>query len=242
MRIAIISDIHANLEALTAVLESMENERVASVYCLGDCVGYGPDPDTCVDLLREKTEAIVMGNHDYAAVGLANTDYFNPVARQAIEWTRAQLKKENLNFLKTLPFTLEVGDILLTHASPKNPSVWDYVLSQQEALRQFKAFRQQICFIGHSHVPIVFNPSTYYTLNNTSTEQIVLEKGEQYIINVGSVGQPRDGDPRSCYVIYDMEKQTIDYMRIAYDVEKTSEKILKHGLPEFLAKRILTGQ
>ncbi|RMH61744.1 MAG: metallophosphoesterase [Calditrichaeota bacterium] len=237
MKIAVLSDIHANLEALQAVLDYTHTHQVEKLYCLGDCVGYGPDPDACVTLLREKADAIVMGNHDYAAVGLADIRYFNAYARFAIEWTRAQLSPENLNYLKKLPFTREEGDILLVHASPKNPSHWDYVLTQEEARQQFKSFRQEICFIGHSHMPVIFTPSAYY-----HTGSIILEQGEQYIVNVGSVGQPRDGDPRACFVIYDSDKHALEYIRVQYDVEKTSQKIKETDLPEYLAERILYGQ
>ncbi|HED09683.1 MAG TPA: metallophosphoesterase [Caldithrix abyssi] len=237
MQIAIISDVHANLEALQTVFEYTRQHDIETVFCLGDSVGYGPNPNECVTLIKEHCTHVIMGNHDYAAVGLANTEFFNINAKSAIAWTRNQLTTENTNFLKKLPFTTVYEHLLLTHASPKSPSSWEYVLTHQAALKQFKVFKQNICFIGHSHVPIIYTPSAYFT-----DKKIILERGESYIVNVGSVGQPRDGDPRTCFVLLDTETNSLEYIRLKYDTRKTSEKIKNAGLPSYLADRILYGQ
>ncbi|HHJ53270.1 MAG TPA: metallophosphoesterase, partial [Caldithrix abyssi] len=205
MKIGIISDIHANLEALQTALNFLSN-RVEQIYCLGDVVGYGPNPNECVDLVREQCSLVLMGNHDYAAIGKANIEYFNEFARIATFWTQNQLTPRSKQYLEMLPFTHQTDEFVMVHASPTNPAHWYYVLSAEEARIEMQAFVQPVCFIGHSHVPVV------YSLNGTLRQEMVkFEQNGKYIVNVGSVGQPRDRDARSSVVIYDQEEKTVQY-------------------------------
>ena len=236
MAFAVISDIHGNLEALLRVLAYLRDAEIDTIYCLGDVVGYGPNPNECVNLVRENCDAVLMGNHDYAAIGLADIQYFNEYAKLSTFWTRDKLSDENLEYLKTLPFDAEYDNYILVHASPKSPSNWDYVLSVNDAKDQLKAFKQKVCFIGHSHVPVIFSKSDYYRQTD-----FVLNNNQKYLVNVGSVGQPRDGDPRCCFIIFDEKKNTVEYVRLDYEIQKTYEKISQAGLPVFLAERLLKG-
>jgi predicted phosphodiesterase len=236
MRAAIISDIHGNLEALEEVFKFVTEQGIEKIYCLGDVVGYGPNPNECIELIREKCHVVLMGNHDYAAIGQANIDYFNEYARRAAYWTMEQLTDENHAYLTSLPFTHQNDEIILLHASPTNPRHWYYVLSQDEAKIEMNAFNQPLCFIGHSHVPVIFSKSQMFR-----EEVFSFEKGEKYIVNVGSVGQPRDGNSKSCFAIFDQDKLQIEYVRLNYNMQKTYKKIIKAGLPHFLADRLLKG-
>ncbi len=240
MRYAVISDIHANLEALTSVLTYLKSENITRIYCLGDVVGYGPRPNECVDVVRQSCRVCLAGNHDYAALGWTDIEYFNPYAREAVAWTQRQLSRSSKAFLKKLPLTHELSqDVLLVHSSPIEPREWNYILSEEEARVNLDAVPQRLIFIGHSHVPVVFS----YHQGIIFSEQITLDLEEdQYIVNVGSVGQPRDGDPRACCVIYDEETFSLRYVRIPYDVEKTKQEILDRNLPRVLAMRLLVGQ
>jgi predicted phosphodiesterase len=236
MTIAIISDIHANLEALQQVLEYLKENKIEKIYCLGDIVGYGPNPNECIELVRQNCEAVLMGNHDYAAIGIGDIQNFNEYAKLSTFWTREKLTVENSEFIKSWPFVFELDSSFLVHASPKNPSNWDYVLSVNDAQKHLKTFHQKVCFIGHSHVPVIFSKSDYYRQT-----EFTLKKSQKYLVNVGSVGQPRDGDPRTCFVTYDDEKNEINYIRLDYEIQKTYNKIIKAGLPVFLAERLLKG-
>lgn len=236
MPIAIISDIHGNLEALEKVFKYIDAQKIEKVYCLGDVVGYGPNPNECVEMVRQRCEIVLMGNHDYAAIGKANIDYFNQYAREAVLWTREMLSDENHEYLQSLPFTHQNDDLLMVHASPTNPKHWYYVLSQHEAQIEMHAFSQPLCFIGHSHVPVIYNMKDIF-----KKESFNFEQSQKYIVNVGSVGQPRDGDHRSCFAIYDQDENSINYVRLDYNKEKTYKKIIKAKLPLFLADRLLKG-
>lgn len=236
MAIAIISDIHSNLEALETALDFIDSRNIEEINCLGDIVGYGPNPNECVQLIRERCDIVLMGNHDYAAIGLANVDYFNEYAKIATQWTMNALSRKNVDYLKTLPFSHQTDDALMVHSSPTNPSHWYYVLSLQDALIEMRAFTQPICFIGHSHVPGIFSKKQI-----VRTQTMKIEPNEKYIVNVGSVGQPRDGIPESSIVIYDPDARTIEYKRLEYDIKSTYSKIIRAGLPVFLAERLLKG-
>ena len=236
MATGIVSDIHGNLEAFTIALEYFKENNIEKIVCLGDIVGYGPNPEECVNLVRKHCNVSIMGNHDYAAIGLANIEYFNEYAKLSTFWTQEKLSDKSKEYLRSLPFTHEQDQLLFVHSSPKNPSSWDYVLSGEEANKQFKHFDSNICFIGHSHVPIIFSESTYFRKTD-----FLFTNGEKFIVNIGSLGQPRDGDPRSCFVVYDEDKNKIEYVRLDYDIQKTYNKITKAGLPLFLAERLLKG-
>ncbi|MGD9488822.1 MAG: metallophosphoesterase [Calditrichaceae bacterium] len=236
MVIAVLSDIHGNLEALETVFRYIDENPVDKIYCLGDIVGYGPNPNECVELIRKRSDITLMGNHDYAALGLANIEYFNEYAKMSTHWTISNLEKENEEFLRKLPFSHQSDGIILVHASPANPPYWHYILSFEEAKNELKAFNESICFIGHSHVPVIFS-------NNRAYKQspFRIEQNQKYIVNVGSVGQPRDGNPKACFVVFDQSAGELEHVRLEYDVEKTYKKIIRAGLPVFLAERLLKG-
>ncbi|CUS78100.1 Predicted phosphodiesterase [Candidatus Kryptonium thompsonii] len=234
MRIAIISDIHSNLEALTKAFEIIDTKNVDEIVCLGDIVGYGANPNECVELIKKRVKYVVIGNHDYAvAVDPNELLYFSAHARESDLWTRDVLTKENLDFLKSLPFTISFKDLLFVHSSPAQPREWEYIFTEVQAKVQFPYFKEKICFIGHSHLPGVFPETGSYNGK--------LDRNTRYIINVGSVGQPRDGDWRLCFGIFDTNTWTYEEIRAEYDVEKASNKIIQNGLPKVLAKRILVG-
>lgn len=233
MKIAIISDIHSNLEAFKEALAGVEKERVDEIVCLGDIVGYGSNPNECVDLVREITPHVLLGNHDEAAIDLSKTEYFNPYARIAAEWTHQTLTEENRAYIAALPFTLERNGLFFVHASPLDPEEWNYILTPSDALENFDSFDTEVCFVGHSHVPEVFGEDPW-------SREVV--RGEKFIVNVGSVGQPRDGDPRLSFGIFDTEDWTYRNVRSEYDVELAAFKIRKVGLPQNLADRLFVGK
>jgi putative phosphoesterase len=233
MRLAIISDIHSNLPALEKSLELIAEQHVDAVVCLGDLIGYGASPNECIELVRKTTPHILLGNHDEAAVDLSNTEYFNPLARIAAEWTHKQLTKEHADFIRHLPFTLELDGLQFVHSSPFEPTEWHYVLSAADAQFNFYYFTQPVCFLGHSHVPAIY-------CEDGHTRQFV--SGKKFLINVGSVGQPRDNDWRLSLGIFDTEAGCYENLRSEYDVEAAAGKIKKAGLPGALADRLLVGR
>jgi len=241
MRYAIISDIHGNLEALKAVLQDIKDQQVDKVVCLGDVVGYGPAPNECVQLIRENADVCLMGNHDYAAIGKEPIEYFNKFARQAILWTRRQLTPENLAFLEERPFTYIEGDVTFVHSSPYRPEEWIYIISARDALPHFNYMQTRIAFVGHSHVAIgVAKDEHHFWTWVENGEQ--LHKNARYIINVGSVGQPRDGDPRSCYGVYISEEDVFYFRRVEYDIEATQRQMQEQHLPAYLIDRLKVGR
>jgi diadenosine tetraphosphatase ApaH/serine/threonine PP2A family protein phosphatase len=244
MRCAILSDIHANLEALTAVLDDIGGkDDVEEVWCLGDIVGYGPDPGRCVEILSRCRPVAIAGNHDMAAVGKVDTTYLNPLAQAAIAWTAARLSPDHAKYLEALPQTLKKGDFTLVHGSPMQP-LWEYVTSTGIALRNFTYIETAYCLIGHTHVPMAYKQEKgggCTPVRLTPGVGLVLG-GSKLIINPGSVGQPRDGDPRASYAIYDSERQMINLYRVDYDVEAVQKKIMASGLPVPLLTRLEQGR
>jgi len=243
MRYAIIADIHANLEAFTAVLDDIKvGGGVEEVWCLGDVVGYGPDPHQCIELLRQQNPVCVAGNHDWAAIGKIDTTYFNPDAAAASHWTTEQLSPEDVDYLTNLPLVIEKGDFTLVHGSPREP-IWEYLFSTSNARENFAHFKSKFCLVGHSHVPMVFR---YDEAGDCSSNmfspniKLVLSKS-RLIINPGGVGQPRDGDPRASYAIGDSETRTVRLYRIPYDIKATQSKMIEQGLPIRLANRLSYG-
>jgi diadenosine tetraphosphatase ApaH/serine/threonine PP2A family protein phosphatase len=243
MKIAFISDIHSNLEALETVLADLTTEGVDRVVCLGDIVGYGPDPNDCVARVEETCAATVLGNHDQAALGELSTEYFNEYARLATEWTSRSLSPPSRQFLSSLPYSMEFEGLRLTHASPLGPENWTYVLTLEEAKRQFGGYDERLCFIGHSHLPIVLEEEgdTCEAIRYPADETLELLPDRRYIVNVGSVGQPRDRDPRSAYVWYDTAMDVLRLRRLDYAVDTVQRKIIDAGLPAFLASRLAQG-
>ena len=238
---AIVSDIHGNLEALEAVLADLERHRPASIQCLGDFVGYGASPNECIARLRPIIEHAVVGNHDLAACGKLKLTYFNHNAALAARWTEAALTPEHRDYLRALPFSVRWLDTLLVHASPAQPEDWHYVLSPAEAEEEMTAYEEAVCFIGHSHYPGTFDRQGKH-VRYTRASEVRVEKGHRYLVNVGSVGQPRDGDPRAAYLLYDDLERVLTHVRIEYDIAGAMKRITDAGLPRFLAERLQWGE
>jgi len=243
MRYAIIADIHANLAAFTAVLDDIEwRGGVEEVWCLGDMVGYGPDPHQCIELLRQYSHICVAGNHDWAAIGKISISDFNPDAAATCHWTAQQLTPEDIGYLNSLPLVIQIGEFCLVHGSPREP-VWEYLLSASIARENFAYFQSQFCMVGHSHVPLIFEYSetgACFFSRFTADSVFTLDKN-RLIINPGGVGQPRDGDPRASYAIYDSEAKSVKHYRIAYDIDATQAKMVEYRLPVRLVERLSYG-
>jgi len=242
MRYAIIADIHANLEAFTAVLADMERRGgVAEIWCLGDIVGYGPDPHQCIRLLRQYKHVCVAGNHDWAAIGKVDTSVFNPDAAAACHWTARQLKSGDVKYLEKLPRTIEKDDFLLAHGSPREP-IWEYLVSTSLARENLTFFQLPYCLVGHSHVPAIFkDEGDYCTSSRLSPSVGIVLGNSRLIINPGGVGQPRDGNPQASYAIYDSESKVIRLYRLPYDIKTTQDKMMQYGLPVRLVARLDYG-
>jgi diadenosine tetraphosphatase ApaH/serine/threonine PP2A family protein phosphatase len=243
MRIAVVSDIHGNRPAFEAVLQEITAARVAQVWCLGDLVGYGAEPDACVALARDSADVCLVGNHDLAVRGDIPMDEFSRGAEVAARWTQENLSSENLEFLKELEPQVETPDIGLFHASPRDP-VWEYVLSTLLAELCLDAQKQRICLVGHSHVALSFSrdtgrPATGET--RAAGTELDISQGE-WLINPGSVGQPRDGDPRAAWLLLDTESWAITYRRTEYDIAAAADAIRAARLPDSLAERLEYGQ
>ena len=241
MRYAILSDVHGNLEALRAVLADAAG-CTDTVLCLGDVVGYGADPEPCIELVAEHCQAVVGGNHEHAVAGLMPLDWFNPWARAAAEWTQARLDDDHRSWLATLPLVREVEDATLVHASPAHPEEWDYLVSAEDGYAAFGAFVNRLCFVGHSHVPGAWIQGSWGRDHRPGALEIVIEPGCRYIVNVGSVGQPRDRDPRAAYAVWDTAGRRVRIRRVAYEVRAARAKIVAAGLPRFLADRLARGR
>lgn len=243
MRYGLISDIHANLEALEVVLAALRQESVDQILCLGDVIGYGPSPNECAKLVQESAAVCLVGNHDEASLGRVDLDLFNYMARQAIEWTTEQLSETSLQFLKALPYTKSYGEFMIVHASPDDPRRWNYILNLEDAERGFKAFTEKICFVGHSHTPWVIPLPPDGRMRVLHDYPLAIKADCRYLINIGSVGQPRDRNPEAAFGILDTMPLRYTLKRVPYEVAVTQKKIRATGvLPGFLADRLATGQ
>lgn len=238
MKTAIISDIHSNLEALTVVLNYLEKEeKVDEIVCLGDIVGYGADPEACLNKIFSVTNNICMGNHDYAVLNPALENNMNIRAVTAIRWTRTQVGKKMEKEKNRFQKSIIKDNIIFVHSNPINPYSWDYIYDYEAELYLNK-MDYNLCFIGHTHSPGIFcNSKIKYKNEN----QYILDKNSKTIINVGSVGQPRDRDIRACFVIFDNMNWKMKYIKLNYDVNKAKDKIIKAGLPQELGNRLLIG-
>lgn len=243
MRYAIIADIHANLAAFRAVLEDINKKGgVDEFWCLGDTVDYGPDPRECLEILQRLHPVGVAGNHDLAAAGKMDTSQFSPDAAISARWTADNISLEEIEYLESLPLTLEREGFTLVHGSPFDP-VWEYVVSTGIAERNFSFFRTGYCLVGHSHIAEAFKREESRTTAIALTPNIGLVLGAgRMIINPGAVGQPRDGNPDASYAIYDTEAKMLRLHRVPYDIEATQERILRAGLPVTLATRLKEGR
>lgn len=243
MRYAILADIHSNLAALTAVLKDIEGKGgVDEVWCLGDIVGYGPEPTECIKLLRKLNPVCVSGNHDLGAAGKLELTFFNPLAAEACRWTAEKLSAADILYLTELPAKIQRGDFLLVHGSPKDPAL-EYVMSPTVAERNFTYFDARYCLVGHTHIPMAYKQEEESVSTVTLHPEIGLVMIEhRIIINPGAVGQPRDGDPRASYGIYDSEGQIFHLYRVEYDIRATQDKMMQAGLPIQLVTRLEQGK
>jgi len=241
MKYFIISDIHSNLEALNPVLEEIDTEKPDIKICLGDIVGYGPNPDECVELIFSNFDIILAGNHDQAVTGEYSSESFNPLARTAVLWTQAKMKDENIARLKSLELKNIKNDITCVHATPTHPEEFGYILHSIEAQKHFLTLTTSICFIGHTHIPMVYIQNKDGSVDESAKKSITLKNNKKYIINVGSVGQPRDRNPLASYGVYDSETNNFDIKRLSYDIDSVQEKMKKAGLPPYLINRLSRG-
>lgn len=242
MRYAILSDIHSNLEALDAVLKSAGAEKVDAYISLGDIVGYGADPIAVIKTVRAlDLKASIAGNHDWGAIGMADVGDFNEFARSAIEWTAKVLRDEDREYLKDLELVHIEWGMTLVHGSLEDPEQFNYILDTGDAYVTMELMKTPICFVGHSHTAAIYTERSGEVKRINSTK-VHIEKGYRYIVNAGSVGQPRDFDPRACYIIYDSEEGVIEFKRVPYDIAAAQKKIIDAGLPGFLAYRLQDGQ
>lgn len=243
MRYALLADIHANLAAFTAVLNDINRHgAVDELWCLGDIVGYGPDPNQCLELLQRFQHVSVAGNHDLAAIGELDIKQLNPEAAHAVSWTAKQLGPEDIAYLGNLPRVIERDDFTLVHGSPREP-IWEYLVSTSSAEKNFAYFSSRFCLVGHSHIPLVFKQD-----ENGNCSSIPFSPGigqalgkSRMIINPGGVGQPRDGDPRASYAIYDSQSKVVRLYRVAYDIGATQLRMVKCNLPMRLVVRLEKG-
>ncbi len=239
MRILVISDIHANLTALDAVLTDAGEFDAA--WCLGDLVGYGPDPNECIAKVRALPNLrCIIGNHDAAALDQIDTKTFNLEARQALEWTQKTLTESSISFLSSLQQKIEINNVTLTHGSPRHP-VWEYLMDSQTAALNFDYFSTPYCFVGHTHLPVVYTREEKKLVVYKPTPNNKITLSPRTIINPGSVGQPRDHDPRAAYVIYNPEENTWDYRRLTYDIPAVQTRMADAQLPERHIVRLQAG-
>jgi diadenosine tetraphosphatase ApaH/serine/threonine PP2A family protein phosphatase len=243
MRIAVTSDIHGNWHAFAAVLADIEQEPVDEIWCLGDIVGYGPQPNRCVSEARARSELCLIGNHDLAALGRVGLTDFSPDAATSATWTATELDSEARGFLETLEPKAERPGVELFHASPRDP-VWEYILSEGAVRDALERTTADLVLVGHSHIPIALQLSNGGALAGGLAKggsELELTAG-RYLLNPGSVGQPRDGDPRAAYLVIDLESRHAHFRRIPYNVEQTQAEIRERGLPDTLAERLACGE
>lgn len=244
MRYAVLSDIHANLEALQAVLARITALGADTVVCLGDLVGYNADPNECVDIVRRDGITCVLGNHDAVACGLAEPYNFNPAAREAVLWTRSVLAPENGTFLRELPRYLLIDGIVLCHGSINDTN--RYILDDDDVRDNFSSMHdlpgdRRACFFGHTHIRAAYSLDGT-VITRELNDEISLSRDRKHLINPGAVGQPRDGDPQAAFLIYDVKARNVTFYRAEYDIATSQAKIIRAGLPAWLAQRLAVGR
>jgi predicted phosphodiesterase len=240
MKYAILADIHANLEALDVVLADAREQNCTHYACLGDVVGYNANPKECLDKIRDMEMPCVKGNHDEYCSVESNLEGFNPHAAEAIQWTRAQLTEEDREWLRNLKYIRLVASYSIVHATLDGPQRWGYVFDRLAAAASFTYQNTSVCFFGHTHVPVAFIRDS--VVRGGTYSKFKIEPGRKYFINVGSVGQSRDGVAKATYVIYNMDEGSVELRRLDYDIAKTQAKIRAAGLPERLAERLALGK
>ena len=244
MKALLVSDVHSNLEAFSSVIEDAQGRSgFDEIWSLGDLVGYGPDPAAVIDLIREHTHRAVAGNHDLASVGKLSLEAFNDHAAAANTWTGEVLDDDRIQYLSDQPLSLEIEEFTIVHGSPRDP-IWEYVVSERSAVACFNHFDTYWCLVGHSHIPFICRMSEdargarfFAPLYGTPYPL----EDQRLIVNPGGVGQPRDGDPRASYALYDSSEETVTHFRVEYDIASTQQKMRIHGLPEFLIDRLAVG-
>jgi diadenosine tetraphosphatase ApaH/serine/threonine PP2A family protein phosphatase len=241
VRYALLSDVHGNLEALRAVLDDAATCSDV-LLCLGDVVGYGADPEACIEAVAARCPVIVGGNHEHAVAGLLDLDWFNGHARAAAEWTRDRLDDDHRAWLAALPLVRELEDATLVHASPAQPEEWDYLVRAEDGYAAFGAFPTRLCFVGHTHVPAVWVQGSWGHDFRLAVDEVPIDPGCRYIVSVGSVGQPRDRDPRAAYALWDTTTRRVTIRRVRYDVGAARAKILAARLPRILGDRLAEGR
>jgi predicted phosphodiesterase len=241
MRVAVISDIHANLHALEAVLEDIDREAPDAIWCLGDLVGYGPRPNECCARVRERADVCLVGNHDLVALGTLGIEDFNPEAAAAARWTAAALDEESRSFLSSLPPSAAPEHAQLFHASARDP-VWEYVLTDEAATATLLLTTAPVVLVGHSHIALAVTLSAGIVEGGLAPAGTTLQLVGRWLLNPGSVGQPRDGDPDAAWLLLDLEARFASFRRVAYSIEETQGELRDAGLPEALASRLAVGQ
>ena len=241
MIFVVYSDVHSNLEALSNFFNVLKDVNYDKLVCLGDLVGYGPDPNSVVELIREKSDIVLGGNHDFGVVGKTSLANFNPYALSACIWTREKLYQGNWKYLDSLRAKKVVNGITWVHSSPFQPEEWHYVLPNSYEHNFFKHLDTQVCFVGHSHLPVILERTPKLEIKTHTPASFFLKPNHKYIINVGSIGQPRDGNPEPVFVVYDSKVSRIDFKRFSYKFTATQKKILIEGLPPYLADRLSQG-
>jgi predicted phosphodiesterase len=242
VKLGVISDIHANLEALEAVVGALRDKGATRFACCGDIVGYGPDPNRCVEIIRGLSCDCVAGNHDCGVAGKIPLTGFNSTANRAALWTQPVLTESNRLYLENLPLTVREGSLFIVHSSPSAPDAWEYVLTVREAGSEMEHFAGGVCVVGHSHQPFAVERLPGRPARLVREDSFHILPDAKYFINAGSVGQPRDGDQRACCMLYDDNEQAMMYLRVPYDIPAVQAKMRAAGLPEYLASRLESGR
>jgi predicted phosphodiesterase len=240
MKYAIIADIHANLEAFQVVLQDIEKQKCTHIACMGDVVGYNANPKECLDTVRALNMPCVKGNHDEFCSSDTPMEGFSPHAAEAGNWTRGKLSEDDRKWLRELKFLRLVSNFTIVHATLDAPQRWGYVFDKLAAAASFTYQNTPVCFFGHTHVPVAFIRDS--VVKGGTYSKFRVEPGRKYFVNVGAVGQPRDGNPKAAYVIYDIDEGSIELRRLDYDIPAAQKKILEAGLPPRLAERLAMGK
>lgn len=243
MKHAILGDVHANLTALDAVLEAVDAAGVHRIVQVGDVVGYGSSPAECIERMRERRALVVKGNHDAACTGELDARMFNDAARAAVDYTRARLGRDDLRWLSKLPYTAATEHFSVTHGTLDEPELFEYIQRPEDGDGSFEALRHPVCFLGHTHRPVSLMrlADAPHRTSYTFAERVELADTIGALVNVGSVGQPRDDDPRAAWALYDSETRTVELRRLDYDIEEEANRIIRAGLPKILADRLFLG-
>jgi diadenosine tetraphosphatase ApaH/serine/threonine PP2A family protein phosphatase len=243
MRIGIVSDIHSNAEALAEVTRALDGQRVDRVVCLGDVVGYGASPNECCAGVRRIAEVSLLGNHDAAVAGRMDYSFYYDAARHALDWTAERLDPSHLAWLQSAPYTHRIGDVGFSHGSPLRPEAYDYIFAREQAeeVLPHVAGLPLVTFIGHSHLCKVFALAPGSEVHEVASRRFSLRDGYKYIVSVGSVGQPRDYDNRACFVVYDSEDRSVEYLRVPYDIEASAQRIFDADLALNFGRRLFLG-